>query len=66
MSCLYILVINTLPVSSFAKIFSYPGGCLFVSFLVSFAMQKLVSIIRSHSFLKNFYYPRRWSKNILL
>ena len=51
MSCLYILEINPLSVTSFANIFSHPVGCLFVLFMVSFAMQKLLSLIRSHLFL---------------
>ena len=48
MSCLYILEINPLSVVSFAIIFSYSEGCLFTLFVVSFAMQKLLSLIRSH------------------
>ena len=42
MSCLYILEINPLSVVSFANIFSHPEGCLFVLFMVSFAVQKLL------------------------
>ena len=34
-------------VDSLAKIFSHPVGCLFVLFRVSFAVQKLLSLIRS-------------------
>ena len=37
MSCLYILEINPLSIDSFANIFSYSEGCLFVLFMVSFA-----------------------------
>ena len=48
MSCLYILEINPLSVASFANIFFHSEGCLFVLFMVSFAMQKLLSLIRSH------------------
>ena len=51
MRCLYILEINTLSVALFANIFSHPEGCLFVLFMVSFAVQKLLSFIRSHLFL---------------
>ena len=50
MSCLYILKINPLSVVSFAIIFSHSEGCLFSLFIVSFAMQKLLSLIRSHLF----------------
>ena len=35
-------------VNSFAKIFSHSVGCLFVLFRVSFAVQKRLSLIRSH------------------
>ena len=51
MSCLYILEINPLSVASFANIFSHFVGCLFVLFMVSFAVQKLLSLIRSHLFI---------------
>ena len=51
-SCLYILEIKPLSVASFETIFSHsvsrPFVCLFVS--VSFAVQKFVSLIRSHWF----------------
>uniref|UniRef100_A0A8C6BKT1 Uncharacterized protein n=1 Tax=Monodon monoceros TaxID=40151 RepID=A0A8C6BKT1_MONMO len=51
MSCLYILEINPLSVVSFANIFSHSEGCLFVLFMVFFAVQKLLSFIRSHLFI---------------
>ena len=51
MNCLYILESNPLSVSSFANIFSHSVGCLFVLFMVSFAVQKLLSLIRSHLFI---------------
>ena len=38
-------------VDSFAKIFSHSVGCLFVLFRVSFAVQKLLSLIMSHLFI---------------
>ena len=47
MNCLYILEINPLPVS-FAIIFSHSEGCLFTSLTVSFAVPKLLSLIKSH------------------
>ena len=47
MSCLYILEINPLSIASFANIFSHSEGCLFILFMVSFAVQKLLSSIRS-------------------
>ena len=48
MSCLYILEINPLSVVSFAISFSYSEGCLFTLLIVSFAVQKLLNLIRSH------------------
>ena len=51
MSCLYILEINPLSVISFAIIFSQSEGCLFTLLIVSFAVQKLLSFIRSHLFI---------------
>ena len=48
MSCLYILEINPLSVVSFAIIFSHSEGCLFTLLIVSFAVQKLLSLIRSY------------------
>ena len=50
-SCLYILDINSLLVISLANIFSLSVSCLFVLSTVSFAMQKLLHLIRSHLFL---------------
>jgi len=50
MSYLYILEINPLSVVSFAIIFSHSEGCLFTLLMVSFAVQKLLSLIRSHLF----------------
>ena len=40
MGCLYILEINPLSVTSFTNIFSHSVGCLFVLFMVCFAVQK--------------------------
>ena len=48
MSCLYILEINPLSIVSFAIIFSYSEGCLFILLIVFFAVQKFLSSIRSH------------------
>jgi len=49
MSHLYILEMNPLSVVSFA-IFSHSEGCLFTLLIVSFAVQKFLSLIRSHLF----------------
>ena len=51
MSCLYILEIKPLSVASFANIFSHSEAFLFVLLMVSFAVQKLLSLIRSHLFI---------------
>ena len=51
LSCLHILEINSLSVVSFAIIFSYSKGCLFTLIIVSFAVQKLLRLIRSHLFI---------------
>ena len=62
MSCLYILEINPLSVVSFAIILSQSEECLFTLLIVSFAVQKLLSLIRSLPlvyFCFYFYYSRR-------
>ena len=51
LSCLYIFEINCLSVVSFANIFSHYEGCLFTLHVVSFIVQKLLSLIRSHLFI---------------
>ena len=43
MSCLYNLEINPLSLASFAIIFSHSENCLFILFIVPFAMQKLLN-----------------------
>ena len=50
MSCLYVLEINPLSVVSFAIILSHSEACLFTLLIVSFAVQKFLSLIRSHLF----------------
>ena len=51
MSCLYILEVNPLSVVSFVIIFSHSEGCIFTLLIVSFAVQKLLSLLRSHLFM---------------
>ena len=51
MSCFYIWDIRLLLVISFANIFSHSVGCLFVLSMVSFAVQKLLYLIRSYLFI---------------
>ena len=47
MNYLYILHINSLSVLLFANMSSHSVGCLFI-LLVSFAVQKFLTLIRSH------------------
>ena len=51
MSCLYILEIKPLSVDSFTNIFSHSEGCLLVLSMVSVAVQKCLSLNRSHLFI---------------
>ena len=48
MSYLYIFGIKPLLVALFANTFLQSVGCLFILFMVSFAVQKLIHVIRSH------------------
>ena len=50
MSCLYIMETTLLSVVSFAIIFYHSVGCLFTLLIVSFVVQNLLSLIRSHLF----------------
>ena len=52
-SCLYIFEIKSLSV---AVIFSHSEGCLFTLLIVSFVVQKLLILIRSHLFTFAFIY----------
>ena len=51
MSCLYIWGINLFLVASFANIFSHSKSCLFPLVMVSFAVKKFLSLIRSQLFI---------------
>uniref|UniRef100_A0AC11DXA5 Uncharacterized protein n=1 Tax=Ovis aries TaxID=9940 RepID=A0AC11DXA5_SHEEP len=48
---LYIFKISCLSVPSFVIIFSHSEGCLFTLLIVSFVVQKLLSLIRPHLFI---------------
>ena len=48
---LYIFEVNPLSVASFAIIFSQSEDCLFTLLIVSFVVQKLLNLIRSHLFI---------------
>ena len=48
--CIYILKINPMLVSSIANVF-HSVYCLFVLFMISFAVQKFLSLIRSYLFI---------------
>ena len=73
-NCLYIGKINYLLVVSLANIFFHFWGGLFILFMISFAVQELLSFICSHFFIFWFYfhyarsYEKRycWLKKILL
>jgi len=60
MNCLHILEINSLSVALFANIFSYSEGCFLILLMVSFAVQKLLSLIMPHLLIFIFHYSRRW------
>ena len=66
MSYLNMLDINPLSVISFTNFFSHSVGCLFILSIVSFAVQKHLSLIRSHLFIFAFICFRGKSKKILL
>ena len=51
---MYVLEIKPLSVASFSNIFSQSIGCLFLLFMVSFTVQKFVSLIRSYFFFTFF------------
>ena len=51
MTCLYTFEFNSLSVTLFAIIFSHSEGCLFTLLIVSFVVQKLLSLIRSYLFI---------------
>ena len=63
-NCLHILEINPLSVASSSNIFSHSEGCLFVLFMVSFAVQNVFSFISFVfiSFVCYSHYSRRWVK----
>ena len=56
MSCSCIFEINSLSFASFAIIFSHSVGCLVVLFMVSFAVQNLLNVMRFHLFIFSFYF----------
>ena len=62
------LEINPSPVALFANIFSHSVGCVFILFMVVFAVQKLLRLIRSHllTFVFIFIILGGGSKKILL
>ena len=50
-SSLYIFEFNSLSIASYAIIFSHYEGYLFTLLIVSFVVQKLLILIRSHLFI---------------
>ena len=65
---LFILEINPLSVALFANIFSHSIDCPFLWFMISFAVRKLICLIRSHLFIFGFIFTvlGDGSKKILL
>jgi len=61
-SSVYIFEINYLSVSLFPIIFSHSEGCLFILLIVSFFVQKLLSLIRANLFIFAFifHYSGKW------
>ena len=58
MSCYYILEIYPLLVALFANIFSHSEGCLSILFIISFAVQKPLSLIMFHLFIFVFIFTK--------
>ena len=54
--CPQVCGINPFLVASFVNIFSHSEGCLFTLLIVSFVVQKLLILIRSHLFIFGFIY----------
>ena len=65
-NCFYMMDINPLSVKSFSNIFSHSVGCLFVSLMISFAVQKLLHLVRFHLFSFYFYFLEEIYPKILL
>ena len=51
MSCWYPLGIKPLQTALFANIFSHSVGCLFIFFMVSFAVPEFINLIKPHLFI---------------
>ena len=51
LSCMCNFEINSLSVASFAILFSHSEDCLLTLVIVSFVVQKLFGLIRSHLFI---------------
>ena len=63
MRCSCILEISPLSVASLAKIFPHSVGYLFVFVMVSVAVQKLLSLIRSHLLIFIRIYFKKFKNN---
>ena len=68
MNYVYVLEINHLSVISFANIFSQSVSCVFALLIISFTMQKLIRLIRSHLFilvsLSFFFFFLHWESDL--
>ena len=68
MSCFIFWKLSHLLIASFANIFSQSVACPSILFMVSFAVQKLICLIRSHLFIFAFISTAlgEWSKKTLI
>ena len=57
---------DSLLVTSFANIFSHSEGCLFILFMIFFAVQKLLRLIGSHLLFLIFITLNRWVRKRIL
>ena len=65
MNYVYVLEINHLSVISFANIFSQSVSCVFALLIISFTMQKLIRLIRSHLFiLVSIFFFLQWESDL--
>ena len=68
MNYLYNLDINPLLVISFVNIISHSLSCLSILLMISFIVQKLLSLIRSHILLfsKTHHWPQDWKRSVFI
>ena len=57
MNCWFLLDINPLLAITFVNVFSQSIGCLYILLIISFAVQKLLNLTKSHWFAFVFIFP---------